>query len=443
MDGGIPQELSSDIGGILVAALFLVGTAMATASWEAALVVLLFISLGETHLGLDFGFQVLEYTASPLDFLAAGLLVAAMFRVLATGGLNRTQFLWLAIVGYCGLRFVGGIADFGLQSAVSFYRQSFYAAAALLYALTVNWAPPQLDRLVKIWMLLGVTLAGAALLEWLIGDIIPRPSNWRVILLNVFDQRRVLPAASALILAEAGVLVLAVWSQTRPSTPMRILSVILLTVSFALLHRSVWMATLAGVLALSVFSRDFLLRVAPFLAIGVLGSGVIWMTQQGLGDVLLTTAVQSAIAEPFEQNSSIAWRLTGWELLLERAFSGGPATILFGAGYGAGYERQIGWSTVYYSPHNFYIATLLDAGVIGVCLWAYGLWRAGVGLTRSAPFPMATWRPGLIALLVMIVVYNIPYSHLTEQGFLIGMLAGAAGRITGPSSALASRRNGA
>jgi O-antigen ligase len=254
--------------------------------------------------------------------------------------------------------------------------------------------------------------------------------------LYIFDRGRVVPAASALIMAQAGIVGLVVWSEARSSVLMRVLCIFLLAISFGLFHRSVWMAAATGITVLLAFSRESLIRVVPFIVLGIAAAAVLWMFQQGLGGDFLTRAVQSAVQEPFAADSSIAWRITGWELLLERAFSSGWGTVIFGAGYGAGYERQIGWSTVLYSPHNFYIAKLLDTGLIGVGLWVYGFVRITLGLLGALPSGSLALRPGLMALFATIVVYDIPYNHLTEQGVWIGALASAGG-------ALLVRRNAA
>jgi O-antigen ligase len=323
------------------------------------------------------------------------------------------------------------VADFGLPTAVSFYRQSFYVASVLFYSLTIDWTPERLERLVKMWLVVGLMLACLTILEWLFDNVIPRGVTWNFKSLYVFDQGRVLPAASALIMAQAGIAGLAVWSQARSSVLMRVLSIFLLAIAFGLFHRSVWMAAAAGIAVLLAFSRESLIRVVPFIGLGMAAAAVLWMFQQGLGGYFLTRAVQSAVQEPFAEDSSLAWRITGWELLLERAFSSGLETVIFGAGYGAGYERQIGWSTVLYSPHNFYIATLLDTGLIGVGLWVYGFARIGLGLLGHLPPGISVLRPGLMALFATIVVYNIPYSHLTEQGLWLGALASTSALFAG------------
>lgn len=429
-------DFLSDAEVVVIAAGFFFMMIAATIFWEIAIVGALLMSLGETHLGFDFGFVAMGYTVSPFDLLSAALVSAACFRFLIAGGMSRVQLLWMVILGYGFLRFLGGVADFGLPTAVSFYRQSFYVASALFYSLTIDWTPERLERLVKIWLVVGLTLACMTIVEWLFPNVIPRPATSNAMSLYVFDQGRVVPAASALIMAQAGIIGLAVWSEARSSVLMRVLCIFLLAISFGLFHRSVWMAAAAGIAVLLAFSRESLVRVVPFIVLGVAGAAVLWMFQQGLGGDFLTRAVQSAVQEPFAADSSFAWRVTGWELLLERAFSSGVETVIFGAGYGAGYERQIGWSTVLYSPHNFYIATLLDTGLIGVGLWVYGFVRISLGLLGALPPGFVILRPGLMALFATIVVYDIPYNHLTEQGLWLGALASTGG-------ALLVRRNAA
>ncbi|WP_161958087.1 hypothetical protein [Azospirillum palustre] len=426
MDGEFFQQFFSTMQGPAALLGFSVLAASATVVWEVGVVAVLAMSLLETQLGIDLGFPVAGYTVSPFDLVAMGLLIAAFFRILVAGRMTCFQFLWLVILGYGFLCFAVGVGSFGLQPAVSFYRQHFYVLAALSYSLTVAWTPPRLGRLVQIWLIAGTALAALAAGEWLLGGVIPRGRDWTQGSLYAFDQVRVLPAASALILAQAGLAGLAVWSQIRSSLVVWVLSIVLLLVSFSLFHRSVWGATFAGLGALLTSSRQRLARFAPFLLLGGVGLALLWMLYQGMGGNLLTLAFQSAIEEPFTTESSLGWRITGWKLLLERVYSSGWPTILFGAGYGAGYERQIGWTTVFQSPHNFYIAMLLDTGLVGVGLWVYGFARTAAGLLARLPAGLAEWRPCLVSLLATIVIYDIPYNHLSEQGVWLGALAGIA-----------------
>jgi hypothetical protein len=429
MGAEFSSDFLSDAQVIVIAFGFFSMMIAVTIFWEIAIIGVLLMSLGETHLGFDFGFLAMGYTVSPFDLLSAALVSAACFRFLVAGSMSRVQLLWMVILGYGFLRFLGGMVDFGLPTAVSFYRQSFYVASALFYSLTIDWTPERLERLVKIWLVMGLMLACVTIIEWLFPNSVPHSATWDSVSLNVFDRSRVVPAAAALIMAQAGIIGLVVWSEARSSVLMRVLCIFLLAISFGLFHRSVWVAAAAGIAVLLAFSRESLIRVVPFIVLGIAAAAVMWMFQQGLGGDFLTRAVQSAVQEPFAEDSSFAWRVTGWELLLERAFSSGWGTVIFGAGYGAGYERQIGWSTVLYSPHNFYIATLLDTGLIGVGLWVYGFARITLGLLGALPSGFLALRPGLMALFATIVVYDIPYNHLTEQGVWIAALASTAGAL--------------
>ncbi|PWC84603.1 hypothetical protein TSH100_17290 [Azospirillum sp. TSH100] len=440
MDGEFFQQFPGILPGLAAVLGFPAMAVLATVFWEVGVVAVLAMSLLETQLGIDIGFQIMGYTVSSFDLVAMGLLIAAFFRILLAGRLTGTQGLWLIILGYEGLCFVSGVNSFGLQPAVSFYRQHLYVAAALSYSLTIPWTVERLERLVQIWLIAATTLAVLAAGEWLLGGVIPRGADWTLGATYAFDQVRVLPAASALILAQAGLAGLAVWSQIRATLAARTLSILLLLVSLSLFHRSVWVVALVGLGTLLASSRRWLIRLAPFLLLGCIGLLLLWMLYQGMGDSLLTLAVQSAFEEPFSQESSLGWRITGWTLLLERVYSSGWPTILFGAGYGAGYDRQIGWTIVSQSPHNFYIAALLDTGLIGVGLWVYGFIRIAAGLLRRLPAMLDRWRPCLVSLLTTIVVYDLPYNHLSEQGVLLGALAGAAAagaraRSSGPRTA--------
>lgn len=414
----VPSALIGIVGMLLVIGCVLL---FAMRRWEMAGAYLLFAII-EQQFGLDMGIRLLNYTVSPMDFLSACAVTAVGLRLLGHGRVDIVEMLWLLVFLSLLVAFAHGVQSFGFQAATISYRRFFYVSAAIIYMLSFSWEDRDINRLLGMWMLAAVILALVAIADWLGLSASPMMDNQ--ILINAFDNQRVLPASSAFILAQAGLIGLAAWSRPGEGSYQRLLSILCLVVMGLLYHRTVWVATFAGIIAILLLQPRALARLGVPLAIGLLLTLALWTFQTGLGDTSLAASMKAAITEPFTEDSSYNWRVEGWQILVSRALSDGVATIVMGAGFGVGYARQMGWALVQYSPHNFYLETFLNAGLLGMGLWCLATLEMGVRIVRGGvPGINRLDRTGAMALLVAIGVYNIPYTLSSEQGLLIGMLA--------------------
>lgn len=394
----------------------------------------------EQHFGVDAGLRLPGYTVSPMDLLSVAGLAAAALRTMDRRGLRAADAPWVLLALVLLLAFVRGAQAFGFQPAASFYRRFFYLSAAIVYMLSFAWDGPALDRFVRGWVGVAVLLAGVVLLGWIEPRLVPGLAAREFSDVLAFDRERVLPASSALLLAQAGLIGLAArWRHGLPGRP-QLLAFGLLAVMALLFHRSVWLAAWSGAVTLLALRPGLAARLVPPLATGGLLLAALWMLRLGWGGAALPQALQSAVSEPFGEASSLGWRIDGWSILLLQALADGLVTIVFGAGFGAGYERRIGAALIDVSPHNFYLETFLNAGLLGLGLWLLALLRVALRLyrgTAAAPAGAAT-PTGLrlepaaaLALLVTLAVYGIPYTQTAEQGLLVGALAAAARRAAG------------
>lgn len=389
--------------------------------WEMTASYLLFAII-EQQFGLDMGIRLLNYTVSPMDLLSGCAATAAGLRLLGRGRVDMVEMLWLLVFLSLMAAFAHGVQAFGFQSATISYRRFFYVSTAIIYMLSFPWEDRDINRLTGLWILTAVILALIAIADWLGLSASPMMSNQ--ILINAFDSQRVLPASSTFILAQAGLIGLAAWSRPGEGGYQRLLSILCLVVMGLLYHRTVWVATFAGITAILLLQPRALARLGVPLVIGMLLTLALWTFQTGLGDTSLAASMKAAISEPFMEDSSYNWRLEGWQILVSRALSDGIATIVMGSGFGVGYARQMGWALVEYSPHNFYLEIFLNTGLLGLGLWCLATLETGVRIARGGiNAPGRLDRTGAMALLVAIAFYNIPYTLSSEQGLLIGMLA--------------------
>ncbi len=426
MPDDLPVAFLTDAQGFL-ALLALCATALvAVASWRMMSALLLAFFIIERQIGLDLGFAVFDYKVFPIDILCLAALSAAALRMWSASKLSSMQILWIVIVMVMLAAFVRGASDFGFKTAMSYYRLQFYGSAAMLYMMSFRWNAADLTRFVHLWIVAAAILAALVVAEWAVPGLLPHPSGWSAGWVSAFDRQRVLPAASALVIAEGGLIGLALWSRGDAPEGARVPAIVLLMVAAGLYHRTVWVCTLLSLVVLILFTRTAVTKILWPVMIGAVVVFVLWAFQVGIGIDSLTASVTEAVSEPFSDDSSAAWRVTGWRILLERAFSSGPLVMLFGAGFGAGYERMIGYSLVEYSPHNFFVELLLDTGLLGAGLWVLGFLEILLRLVRGVLPDAEEHRACLLALLATLLAFNIPYSHPPEQGLLLGVLATVA-----------------
>jgi len=122
----------------------------------------------------------------------------------------------------------------------------------------------------------------------------------------------------------------------------------------------------------------------------------------------------------------------GWSELV-RAWSRSPTNWAVGQPFGSGFTREIEGSEVTSHPHNFYIETMIRAGLAGllatIALTA-GLLRA---LWRTPARDAGLLGPGVLpALLAMQLVWFLTWVPGSEQGIVTG-LAIAVAAVRPPS----------
>lgn len=422
---------------ILLALLCVAATAVA-ALWRWPLIVAaLVVGICNSHLQADLGIETGYFRLSPLDLTASIAVGAAMLRLLGSNRIPRLQLLWIAVTAVLALAFAYGAARHGVTLAGIFYRYFFYLTAGAMYAMAFPWTAPDLDRFARLWMAAGAVLAALCLSLWLApgwtdldaGDTGP----------FAYLSSRVLPAASAFLLSQVALIGIAAWSRGVAPPFLLPLTVTCLLLSLLLFHRSVWLSTMVGFAVLiAVNARLFLPIMGALTVVGVVGAVAAGLAG-GFGAELSAEPLTSAVDEALSESSSLDWRVTGWEILIDRTLAEGPLSVLFGGGFGIGYERMIGWARVEYSPHNVYVEIFINAGLLGVGLWVLFHGLTILRLWRDDAVESALLdRSAAIALMASLVAYGLPYSPSTEQGLLLGVLgamAAQAGRVRNPDEA--------
>ncbi len=407
------------------------GAALAAVNrWPAVLAVFV-LGIVELQLETDLRMVVFGFQVSPSDLLASMLALAGGWRFLAKPGHDVFDVAALAFLVVCVLFFVRGAAVYGLEPAANGFRHYFYLSSAIFLLVSFPWPERACDVLVRFVLVAGVALAGLALTFWIFPEFdlaTIRPTAARL-----YEAQRVLPANCALLMAQAGLVGLTLWMRGRLSPGIQFSCIVILPVMLFLYHRSVWTALAVAILVLAFVNWRAAWRVLLPAAGLAFAFTLILFFGVGFGREDFFAEIGTAVREPLSGQSTLDWRVEGWQILARRAVAQGPVTWLFGSGFGVGYERYIGNNLVVQSPHNFYIETFIIGGVILVVAWLALPLLALRGLARGEVAEGALADRNLaLAWLTMILVYGIPYSPSPEQSVLIVLAIGMARRATIP-----------
>lgn len=400
---------------------------LTTASRWPGVFLVLITSVAEQHVGLVASYRLSGFEATVSDFLYSSLFIAGFIRLIYTTASSNPQRLWLLFAAFAMLAFGLGAGRYGVHVAGLYFRPVFYLIAGGFYALSFDWSEEDFFKAMRLWAIAAALLVVVAALRWLFpGEGFWTPDNYVVFGRFLYQRERVLPAASSLLLSQVAMVGIFGWARGRAGVTERVLTVGCLAMVLFLFHRSVWVSTLIGVAAVTLYARRDIGRLGAIAALLAITLAVVSLVAAGLGHDLIASPVASAVQEAVSENSTFDWRVQGWRFLLGRALSSGPVSILFGSGFGSGYERLINDQVVVVSPHNAYLEIFLNAGIAGAAMWFFYHWRAFLNLLSSVRDAVSDDVEAALALVISLMIYNIPYSPGYEQGVMLGMLGGVA-----------------
>lgn len=367
------------------------------------------------------------YPADPVFVLIAAVAAWRWIRQPGPPSGAGRALLGLALLSL-GL-FMLGLVRQGTAAGVEF-RPIFQVCAAALYMATFRHDEAGTGRLVRVPMVLAAALVLLALLRW--GDQLADFSGLAWGRLVGANPWRVLDADQALLLLLVWLWLFVEWSRDRVRGMGLLAMPALLAILVLLQHRTVWVCAVVAVLLLGAVDRGIraatLQRGAPTL-VAVLAGVALLAAWGGLDEPItaLGGSVQEALAQ---RRSTFTWRLQSWSELVGSWRHGGPLVWLFGQPYGAGWHRYLLdlRASTDYSPHSFYVHTLLRGGLVGVALWLWVIGStAGACVRRAtagvagphAPAPRERYLFGLAAV-VVIGVYALTYNPDALAAALLG-----------------------
>ncbi|WP_158303944.1 O-antigen ligase family protein [Paramagnetospirillum magneticum] len=331
--------------------------------------------------------------------------------------------LWVLLTTYLGLAFLHGALSYGLQTAVASYRASLYLTVGVSY-----FALFQHDRNDTIWTLNLVILAGLAVVlfaiaAWLVPEWRPQDPGHMALSSQAYERSRVLPAQAAQFIALAALLSLPSWLQVGSSLWLRLATLPLLAVSIFLFHRSVWVMLAVSVLVTLAASGRGAVRAFVVVQFLLVALALVWLLLVGLDMDILSASLRTAVNEAVDlDNNTLDWRIQGWRILVERAISDGPLSILFGAGFGIGYERNIAQLYVTASPHNYYVELFLTSGLLGCGLFVLSILSVFRRALSQALHGGANEMLALPGMVIGVVVYSASYSPQYDTALILGLI---------------------
>jgi hypothetical protein len=412
---------------LLAAGLLLLSLAWHRPGWVifvslsvAALLDLFEIGVG----GVDLGVNLYVDDAACVLAMGTGLLMLMKYHT----KFPRDTMPCLALLVLIALSVGRGLGPFGLKAAGNSSRNLFmFVAPALAIMLLRPAFRLDAGRLARWLGWAGFCLSAVALLRW--GGVLPIPVEQIDTLREVV---RSLNADYAFIVGLA--FIAAIWLPlvARRSAWWWVGAGMFGAITLALQHRSVWVATAAGLVWLGLRN---LRRQSPlrWLAVGAAVCVSLGMIVVATPQVLESTGmiVTTNVQEAESSNSTWAWRVAGYEEATGRLLSSQPVDILIGppAGWAADLIHEHFASTVI---HSRYVSVLAFYGIVGstaLLLW-FGILAKRIGWpTRSPRGRPARDHAGTIlleALLLSELVYMVPYTGGILQSAILGLIWVAA-----------------
>lgn len=360
------------------------------------------------------------------DVVSGFIGIATVFRYLLDSFVSKMPRAWLAFCLVVMLSIMSGLLLYGTAAGVQ-ARPYFYFIVSASYVMSFPASEERLRGLVKWLSLAAIVLVALAIYRWIvfyvpIYALLPPGGVY-----NIDGPMRVIYSNETLLLAMVFVLTLFFPTTCRFLGWGRVLLPVLGGCVLVLQHRSVWLATIVGVLialkaAQSQSSQAWrklvwMGLVALFVALPLMLSSKFSGVSQSVARSA-TSAISGA--------GTVQARIDGWGGVLKNWSSGGVKSILFGRPFGTeniryqfDSNRQI--RKVDYQAHNMYVQTLFNLGLVGLLsfvflvVWLvaglYRLWRSGAS---------GVYGEALLVLVAMQLVYFVAYGVSYVHAFVLG-----------------------
>jgi O-Antigen ligase len=395
-----------------------------SSNYRMGVVVVLLAAFVKALLVREVGFQ-LGVNLYPMDlvFICIAPVVILRFIFRPSNISSRLPALWVSLVLILSLSLVIGLVRNGVAAGNDF-RHYFYFLACATYFASFQTSESEFETAEKVWIAFAVALALLATVRWVsdAAGITSGPS-WDMVGSGV--KFRVLGSDQALGIASGLILLIDRSLRSGVSWGDKLLIGFLGAEVLVLQHRSVWAATAVGLLALFLLSKRSERKKLLVGAMWAASIGIVLSPFILYGSLeSVTSALLHSVEEVGARKSTISGRIEGWDVLLDqwRGFAAWEKVI--GQPFGGGYERYLAeyGRVIRDSPHNYYVQTLLRAGVIGGVVLVSLLVSTLLGLRkRFSANPQYGQFRVLFGLITMNAAYFLAYGGSFEQGIFFGL----------------------
>jgi hypothetical protein len=389
----------------------------------AAVVIAIALDLLLGVYGIELGINVYADDIACLVLLSAGVCVALRTTRFSPGRCWPVFALFALVL----INFARGASEFGLKAAGNGSRSLTYL---IVPSVTVALLRPALrvtPQHLALWLtVLGCVLAIVAGCRW--AGTLPVPEQ----VLDEAGNRavvRVLPAEFTHLIGQA-LFAIAALQLIRGVRWWKVgIAGMLATITVALQHRSVWAATVVGLMWLAAGSfRSSQKRWFQLVGTTCIALSLAAMTLSATGGIdRVELLVRTNLNETQQQDSTWTWRVGGFAEATDRLFSSDTSEILFGPPSGRDLGSDVGMASV--SIHSRYVETLAHYGILGgvlLLIWLVAVARkVGGGWVRGRSWegrPMSVETAFLQALLLSQLTYFVAYSGGLTQGEVIGLI---------------------
>ncbi|WP_139006259.1 O-antigen ligase family protein [Arthrobacter crystallopoietes] len=336
----------------------------------------------------------------PEDLLMGAAVLALLHRPRKFFDNSRPILAWAIISAICLIgSLIAGLVVFG-PSAVNEFRDFLYPVVAVAWGLGQDWSSPSWQAQFRKWLV--VTGWGLCLIA-LVHIGLYGLGEADTFVTSVFsgEERtaRPLTSSQALMLAVIAFYLLS-QNKGRRNIPTFLTAGAFLVMVLLVQHRSVWVASAAGIVALA-----FLLRgkaASRTIVAGVfVALGATAFLMSGGADKILEQIAHSL-------NSSLTYesRTSSWQSLLDQSVEKGEETVIFGSPFGSGYERVEIDRIVEWAPHNWYLTVYLRLGAFGLAAF---LLLLAIIMVRAFSARNAGAVAAFGAILVYLWAYSFPW----------------------------------
>lgn len=364
----------------------------------------------------------LEIYLFDLAFLCVFLI--ALIRLFFMRRFHKTSVIWYFVGVLLCFSFILGLKQFGASAGVDF-RNLFYYWSGTLYFLSFSYSEKDIEKILSLWIFFSTLLLGIVYFRfiaeflglgissaWINSDVTGVPF-------------RVINSAHTYILGVVIIIIFHRFTVLQNTESFRILIVLFIIATIVLQHRSVWAATISGIISFLFLPKIKIGKMIKNLLI-ITAVGIVLLIpviNSGISSVFIATISESAVKAQDLSQGTFGSRVDGWLSIIAYWSQQEITTQLIGEPFGSGYAGGR------VSPHNFVLHNLLRVGALGVLLYIVFYSRVIVKLFyRQKYLEKNVYGSLFFALIIFQVVYYIPYSMLPQHGIILGIAWSLAAR---------------